>query len=176
VLGCIKENAPDVNRKKIRLALREVRKQQAAQNKIKYYADDPNHRKLWYVRYADDMLLGLIGPKKDALAILKEIEITVDKELNMQIHLEKSGVKHNSDGVLFLGYRLLGNYDAKLNYGDTQRHVSNRIKFSVPTKRLLKRYMNKGYLQIAKKGKNIKYVARRVDKWIFLPEDFEVVK
>jgi hypothetical protein len=36
--------------------------------------------------------------------------------------------------------------------------------------------MNKGFLQIAKKGKNIKYVAKRVDKWIFLPEDFEVVK
>jgi hypothetical protein len=36
--------------------------------------------------------------------------------------------------------------------------------------------MNKGFFQIAKKGKNIKYVARRVDKWIFLPDDFEVVK
>lgn len=176
VLESIKKHAPDVNRKKIRLALREVRKQQAAQDKIKYYADDPNHRKLWYERYADDMLLGLIGPKEDALAILKEIEVAVEKELKMRIHPEKSGVEHHSDGVLFLGYRLLGNYDAKMNYGKTQRHLSNRIKFSIPTKRLLKRYMNKGFLQIAKKGKNIKYVARRVDKWIFLPEDFEVVK
>nr|QYB22879.1 hypothetical protein [Nitzschia ovalis] len=176
VLEVIKFNAPDVNRKKIRLALREVRKQQAAQNKIKYYADDPSHRKLWYVRYADDMLLGLTGPKSDALAILKEIEIAVDKELNMQIHPEKSGVEHHSDGVLFLGYRLLGNYDSKFNVGEVQRQVSNRIKFSVPTRRLLKRYMNKGFLQTAKKGKNTKYVARRVDKWIFLPDDSEVVK
>ena len=176
VLEAIKEAAPDVNRKKIRLALREVRKQQAAQNRIKYYADDPNHRKLWYVRYADDMLLGLTGPKKDALAILEEIKIAVDKELNMQIHPEKSGIKHHSDGVLFLGYKLLGNYDAKFNYSEGQSRKSNHIKFSVPTKRLLKKYMDKGFLQIAKKGKNIKYVARRVDKWIFLQEDFEVVK
>jgi len=176
VLEVIKEKAPDVNRKKIRMALREVRKQQAAQNKIKYYADDPDHRKLWYVRYADDMLLGLIGPKKDASAILKEIELAVEKELKMQIHLDKSKSEHHSDGILFLGYRLLGNYDAKLNYSDGQARKSNRIKFSVPTKRLLKRYMNKGFLQIAKKGKNIKYVARRVDKWIFLPDDYEVVK
>lgn len=176
VLEVVKNSAPDASRKKVRMALREVRKQQAAQNKIKYYADDPNHRKLWYVRYADDMLLGLTGPKKDALAILKEIEIAVDKELKMQIHPEKSGVEHHSDGVLFLGYRLLGNYDAKFNYSGSQSHKSNRIKFSVPTKRLLKRYMNKGFLQKAKKGKNIKYVARRVDKWIFLPSDYEVVK
>jgi group II intron reverse transcriptase/maturase len=176
VLESIKKHAPDVCRKKIRLALREVRKQQTAQNKIKYDADDSNHRKLWYVRYADDMLLGLIGPKKDAQAILKEIETAVDKELKMQIHPEKSGVKHHSDGVLFLGYRLLGNYDSKFNFGESQRRLSNRIKFSVPTKRLLKRYMNKGFLQRAKKGKNVKYVARRVDKWIFLPSDAEVVK
>jgi len=176
VLEVIKSNAPDVSRKKIRHALREVRKQQAAQDKIKYYADDPSHRKLWYARYADDMLLGLTGPKSDALAILKEIEIAVDKELNMQIHSDKSGVEHHSDGVLFLGYRLLGNYDSKLNIGKVQRQVSNRIKFSVPTRRLLKRYMNKGFLQITKKGKSIKYAARRVDKWIFLPDDFEVVK
>jgi hypothetical protein len=122
------------------------------------------------------MLLGLTGPKKDALAILKEIEIAVDKELNMQIHSEKSKIKHHSDGVLFLGYKLLGNYDVKFNYFDGQSRKSNRIKFSVPTKRLLKKYMNKGFLQIARKGRNIKYVARRVDKWIYLPDDFEVVK
>lgn len=168
-------HASDVSQK-IRLVLYEVRKQQAAQNKIKYYADDPDHRKLWYVRYADDMLLGLTGPKKDAQAILKEIETAVEKELNMQIHPEKSGVKHHSNGVLFLGYRLLGNYDDKLNFDKSQRYVSNCIKFNVPMKRLLKRYIIKGFLQIAKKGKNVKYVARRVDKWIFLTSDAEVVK
>jgi hypothetical protein len=45
VLECIKENAPDVNRKKIRLALREVRKQQAAQNKETHRKPIGNHRK-----------------------------------------------------------------------------------------------------------------------------------
>jgi group II intron reverse transcriptase/maturase len=176
VLEVIKKATPDVSRKKVRMALRDVRKQQAAQNRIKYYADDPNHRKLWYVRYADDMLLGLIGPKTDAVSILKEIETAVEKELNMQIHPDKSGVKHHSDGVLFLGYRLLGNYDAKYSFVDGQSRKSNHIKFSVPTKKLIKRYAAKGFLRVAKKGKNVKYVGRRVDKWIFLPEDLEVVK
>lgn len=41
---------------------------------------------------------------------------------------------------------------------------------------LIKSYAEKGFFQIAKKGKNVKYVARRVDKWIFLSGDFEVVK
>lgn len=176
VLNAVKERAPSVAPKKIRKALREVRKDQVAKDKIKYYATDPNHRKLWYVRYADDMLLGFIGPKSEALGILEEIKFAVDKELKMLTHPKKSGVKHHSDGVLFLGYNLLGKYDDKLNLGKTQRQVSNRIKFSIPTKRLIKRYANKGFLQIAKKGKNTKYVGRRVDKWIYLPEDALVIK
>lgn len=82
----------------------------------------------------------LIGAAKDALVILKVIEIAVGKRLNMQIHLNKSGVKHHTlmkSYVLYIDYR--GNYDARLNYEDTQHHIINGIKFSVPTKRLLKR-------------------------------------
>ena len=176
VLEVIKKSAPSVARKKIRKALREVKKDPVAKDKIQYYATDPDHRKLWYVRYADDMLLGFIGPKSEALGILEEIKFAVDKELKMLIHPKKSGVKHHSDGILFLGYSLLGKYDDKLNLGLAQRQVSNRIKFSIPTKRLIKRYANKGFLQIAKKGKNTKYVGRRVDKWIYLPEDALVIK
>ena len=163
-LKLIKERALDVSLKKIRMVLREIRKQQAAQNQIKYDVDDFNYRKLWYVRYADDMLLGLAGPKKDVLEILKNIKIAVSKKLKMYIYINKSKINHYSNGVFFLGYRLIGNYNIKFNYPNNQGCKYNRIKFSVPIKRLLKKYMNKGFLQIAKKGKNIKYVARRVDR------------
>jgi RNA-directed DNA polymerase len=175
VLAEIKKAAPQVASKKIREALRVVRKQQAAQNNIKYYAIDPNHKKLWYVRYADDMLLGLIGSKVDALSILQEIKDAVVKELKMEIHPEKSGVKHHSDGVLFLGYNLFGKYDDKYNFGGKQRHLSNRIKFSIPTQKLIKKYAGKGYLHKAKKGKNQKYVAKRVDKYLYLVGDNVVI-
>jgi Type II intron maturase len=175
ILAEVKTVPLQVAPKQMRDALRVVRKQQAAQNNIKSYAIDPNHRKLWYVRYADDMLLGFIGPKVNALSILKEIEDAVVKELKMEIHPEKSGVKHHSDGVLFLGYNLFGNYDDKYNFGGKQRHLSNRIKFSIPTQKLIKKYAGKGYLQKAKKGKNIKYVARCVDKYLFLVGDNVVI-
>lgn len=82
----------------------------------------------------------------------------------MQIHKTKFGIKHYSDGVLLLGHRLLSNYDNKFSYSDGQSQKNNRIKLIVPTKELSKKYKNKGFLQTAKKGKNIKYVARRADK------------
>lgn len=175
ILSVIKKAAPQVAPEKIRDSLRIVRKQQAAQNNTKYYAIDPNHRKLWYVRYADDMLLGLIGPKVVALSLFEEIRDAIAKELKMEIHSEKSGVGHHSDGVFFLGYNLLGKYDEKYNFGEKQRHLSNRIKFSIPTQKLIKKYAGKGYLQKAKKGKNQKFVARRVDKYLYLVGDNIVV-
>ena len=127
------------------------------------------------MRYADDMLLGFIGSKVDALSILKEINDAVDKELKMEIHPEKSGVKHHSDGVLFLGYNLFGKYDDRYNFVGKQRHLINRIKFSIPIKKLIQKYAGKGYLHKAKKGKNQKYVARRVDKYLFLVDDNVVI-
>lgn len=175
VLAVIKEAALQVAAKKIHVALRVVHKQQAAQNNIKYYAIDPNHKKLWYVRYADDMLLGLIGFKVDALSILQEIKDAVVKELKAEIHLEKSGVKHHSAGVLFLGYNLFGKYDEKSNFGGKQRHLSNRIKYSIPTQKLIKKYADNLPLHKAKKGKNQKYVARRVDKYLYLVGDNVVI-
>jgi len=108
--------------------------------------------------------MGLVGPKKYALSVLKKTVIAVEKELKMQINLKKSGVEHHSDGALFLGYRLLGNYGIKYDCFVGQSYKNNRIQFNVPTKRLLKKYINKGFFQVAKKGKGIKFVARRVDK------------
>ena len=175
VLSVIKKAVPPVSPKKIRSAFREVRKQQAAQDNTKYYALDPNYRKLWYLRYADDMLLGFIGPKKDALGILDAFKIAVIKELKMKIHPAKSGVRHHSDGVLFLGYNLFGKYDEKYNFSGSPRSKSNRIKFSIPTLKLIKKYSEKGFLQKAKKGNNPKYVARRVDKFMYLVGDNVVV-
>jgi retron-type reverse transcriptase len=36
--------------------------------------DDPSYRRLWYCRYADDFLLGYIGPKEEAENIKQEIQ------------------------------------------------------------------------------------------------------
>ena len=84
-------------------------------------------------------------------------------------------MEHHSQGVLFLGYRLFSNYNSKLNLNVWQKS-NNGIKFSIPIKNLIKCYATKGFMQRAKKGKNVKYVAKRVDKWIFLPSDEIVIK
>jgi len=45
---------------------------------------DKNYRRLWYVRYADDFLLGVIGPKAKAM----EIKEKLSRYLQEKLHLE----------------------------------------------------------------------------------------
>ncbi len=96
----------------------------------------------------------------------------------MLLHKHKSGIRHHEDGTLFLGYHLLANYEGMSHFRpEEQRRIrSSNVQFEVPLRRLLKKYAEKGFLTVAKKGNHVKYVGKRVDKWIMLPSDLEVVR
>lgn len=65
---------------------------------------DDNFKRLRYVRYADDWLIGLIGNKKDAKNIKKTISNYFHEELKLNLSPEKTLITHNSKLVRFLGY------------------------------------------------------------------------
>lgn len=150
----------------IRRAIRVIRKDQGIKESIKYYAVDPEYRKMVYVRYADDFLIGFNGPKKEATDILIRIAHYLGRERMMKLSIEKSGVRHHKKGVHFLGYRIYGHYNQNIKYktGGVQRFGGTNLKFAVPLEKLFKTYTERGFFQLAKKGKNKKYTARRVDK------------
>ncbi|MBP8106510.1 MAG: hypothetical protein KBG20_06670 [Caldilineaceae bacterium] len=67
---------------------------------------DPNFRRLKYVRYADDFLLGFIGPKEEAKAIREAISEKLG-ELGLTMSLEKTHITHAVEGrAKFLGYEI----------------------------------------------------------------------
>jgi hypothetical protein len=68
--------------------------------------EDKNYRKLHYIRYADDFLLGFIGPKKESNLILIKIAHNLDLLAGLNLNIEKSNVVHHKKGVLFLGYKI----------------------------------------------------------------------
>ena len=45
----------------------------------------PNFRRLWYVRYADDFLLGVVGSKSEALDIKQKIATFLRDELELSL-------------------------------------------------------------------------------------------
>jgi group II intron reverse transcriptase/maturase len=68
--------------------------------------NDPNFRRLWYVRYADDTLLGLIGTKKDAETIKEEFGRFLHS-IELEMSAEKTLITHAKTGkARFLNYEI----------------------------------------------------------------------
>ena len=56
--------------------------------------NDPNFRRLLYVRYADDFLLGFIGPKSEAEEIKQQIGKFLQEELKLELSDTKTLITH----------------------------------------------------------------------------------
>jgi len=65
---------------------------------------DSNYRKLFYCRYADDFIIGVIGTKSDAVRVLNDVREYIVSELRLELAEDKTGIKHAKDGTRFLGY------------------------------------------------------------------------
>lgn len=174
----VKSLTPNLSTRSVRKHLGRLRKEVTINEDIPYYEIDKSHRRLHYIRYADDFVLGFTGPRSEANAILVKIAHFVDINLKMKLNIEKTKVVHHKKHINFLGFKLYGDYSQKSGwikaYG--QRSRSNAVKFGIPVKALYERYKDKGFFQVAKKGKGKRFVARRVDKWIFLPYDRTIIE
>jgi len=112
---------------------------------------DKNYRKLFYCRYADDFVIGIIGSKEDAERIKQEVAEFVSNQLHLQIEESKSGIRHASEPTRFLGYDLKvysGNKIVKtIRSGRVARvrAVSDRMQLHIPEDKLRAFCSNKGY-------------------------------
>lgn len=68
---------------------------------------DPNYRRLRYVRYADDFLLGFAGTKQEAREIKDRIKKFLQDTLKLELSEEKTLITNaNQEKAKFLGYDL----------------------------------------------------------------------
>ena len=169
--------SPKVDKKEIRKNLRKIRIMNARNKSITYLDEDPKYRKLEYVRYADDFLLGFIGPKSEAAYILTKIVNLLWLVCNLEVNMDKVHITHHKKWIFFLGYKIKGHYDLNIKWDKSrgQRYGGTTLKFGVPLERLLNRCVDRGFAQKARKGKALKLVARRQDKWIFMT-DLDIVR
>jgi len=66
---------------------------------------DPEYGEVKYIRYADDFLVMLIGRQDLAIHIREEIKDFLQRELQLELHMEKTVITHLKDRpVRFLGY------------------------------------------------------------------------
>ena len=94
--------------------------------------NDPSYRRLRYVRYADDWLLGFAGPKREA----EEIKLRIGRflrELKLELSDAKTLITHaTTKAARFLGYDIRAQHaDNKLDRRG-QRSVNGVIGLFIP--------------------------------------------
>ena len=129
-------------------------------------SSDPNFRRLYYVRYADDFLLGFTGPRKEALEIQEAI-VSKLSTLELQINQDKSQVYHSNDcGIKYLGVYLRyfkrnivkrrkegGNTDnVTSQVAHLQAQAVNTVHFRAPIDKMLQRLVDRGLAKFRKDG------------------------
>lgn len=70
---------------------------------------DEQYRRIQYVRYADDFLVGVIGSKSDAEQIKVDISRFLSEKLKFTMSAEKTLITHGHDKARFLGYDITVN-------------------------------------------------------------------
>jgi hypothetical protein len=94
--------------------------------------NDPDYRRLKYVRYADDFLLGYVGPRSEAEEIKQHLKKFLHEELKLELSEAKTLITHaRSEAARFLGY------EVTVQHEDTRRtrkrrSVNGRIGLRVP--------------------------------------------
>src|SRR6266699_4899802 len=109
---------------------------------------DVEYRRLRYVRYADDFLLGYAGTRAEATAIKEKVAAFLGKHLNLTLSAEKTLITQASTGrARFLGYDI-GTMNSQTKFDKARRRVViAKIGFYIPEDILenkRKRYLRDG--------------------------------
>jgi group II intron reverse transcriptase/maturase len=93
---------------------------------------DPSYRRLFYLRYADDHLLGFAGPRAEAEQIKNELAVFLRETLALELNPAKTLITHaRTRAARFLGYQITVQHSAtKLTRG--QRSANGKIALRVP--------------------------------------------
>ena len=69
--------------------------------------DDPGYRRLRYIRYADDHLLGFTGPRAEAEQIKTRLAAFLHDDLKLELNEDKTLITHaRTQAASFLGYQI----------------------------------------------------------------------
>ena len=93
---------------------------------------DPEYRRLRYIRYADDHIMGFIGPKAEAEEIKARVATFLRETLGLELNAAKTLITHaRSQRARFLGYDITVQHcDTKRTGG--RRAANGKIALRVP--------------------------------------------
>jgi len=117
---------------------------------------DNGYKRMKYVRYADDFLIGVIGSKSDSLQIKEDIASFLTEKLKLTLSPAKTLITHATKPAKFLGYhvhvRKSGHVKRGTATGALRRAYNGKLVLNMPTATVRKRLLSYQAMKIVKRN------------------------
>jgi group II intron reverse transcriptase/maturase len=111
--------------------------------------NDPEFRRLYYVRYADDWVIAIRGSHSDAQMILQQIREMLLNELKLNLSVEKSKITNpRIEPALFLGSQITISRHVYSTLGKHHQRwrVASQLRLLAPMERIYKKLITAGFM------------------------------
>jgi len=132
---------------------------------------DPSFRRLYYIRYADDFVIGIIGTREECVKIREDLGNFLTEKLSLDLSLTKTTISHfNKVGIFFLNTQIKGNRETEKLVKTIERgkeskfkaRVTSRTRMFAPLENLLQKCIDNYMFKRLKSGKVVPTALRRM--------------
>ena len=112
---------------------------------------DSEMKRLQYVRYADDFIIGVIGSKQDAATIKEAVKTFLSEQLCLEMSDEKTLITHANSKARFLGYDIFvrnSQQKRRAVNGVLQRTLMGTVCLEMPMEIVEKRLLAYGAMTL----------------------------
>lgn len=131
---------------------------------LKTPAKSQTDKKIKYIRYADDFLIGVNGSREDCVEIKRKLAGFIGQTLKMELSDEKTLITHSNNYARFLGYDIRIRRDAKVKRVGKMKHakrtMSNKAELVVPLSDKIHKFIFSKGIAIQELNGNLRPVHR----------------
>ena len=129
----------------------------------------PAFSRLWFARYADDFIFGIVNTHYNAKIIQGKAEAFLEEKLSLKINKEKSlGIQHSTKQIKYLGILLHWTSNKMVQkpsedglYPKTAAIAHNKPQLRVPIDSLFKKARENGFAILRKDGRSHRGTSNR---------------
>lgn len=131
-------------------------------------------KRIKYIRYADDFIIGVKGSKEDCIDIKAKFSEFIKNSLKMELSEEKTLITHSSAKARFLGYDIQVRRNGKIkpSKNHTQRTLNNQVDLSIPLDEKIMKFLFDKKIITQQKDGEIRTASRRA---LLRCTEFEIV-
>lgn len=112
---------------------------------------DSDYRRMKYVRYADDFLIGVIGSKADSQKVKEDITRFLSENLKLELSDEKTLITHTEKSAKFLGYEIYvrkSNLTKRDSLGRMVRAFNKKVYLKLPMDTIKKKLVDSNMMEL----------------------------